>query len=685
MPMQMPRTRQEFFALGGGLDLMTPAIAIKPGFVLDSQNYEPEVSGGYRRIDGNERFDGQPSPSAANYWLLRAAISAPITAGALISGDDSGAAGWVLATTAGAIVLGDTSGTFTAGETLAIGAQAVATAAAPAAINAALDVRDDADWRLLAANRRRALITKVPGSGPIRGVCVFADAVFAVRDTADGTASKIYRASPAGWLDVPLGYEVQFTGATAEIHVGETVSNQGGGPSGVVRAVLLRSGTWTSAGAGTLVFTSLSGAFANTDEIRVGGVQRATAFGPSAPIKRLPGGRCEVVRHNFGGATNTVRLYGADGVNPAFEFDGVNYVPIRTGMIVDTPSHVAGHKNHLFLSFFGSVQFSSVGNPYSWSAVTGAGEIAVGAEITGFMVQAGTQAGAALSVFTREQTHTIYGSSAADFQVVASVHDVGYSPYTIASVSGDAFGMTGRGVQTLQRVQAYGDFEYSALTRLAQPLLNVNRGLECAANVLEEKNQYRVYYSNGYALAIGLAGEKQNGVLPLYYPRPVRCIVTETLSSGREVTYFGSDDGYVYQDHIGTSHDGEPIEAWCRLPFNNLKSPQIRKRIRRATFEVKVASYAQVNISYDLGYGTSDVAASQPQPDHRMLGAGGFWNSFFWNEFVWNARSVSGASISIDGTESNISLLFYSRRAQDGSHTLQGVTLAFTPQRPDRP
>lgn len=44
--MRMPKVNTDFYQLGGGLDLVTPAIALAPGKILDSQNYEPSIGGG---------------------------------------------------------------------------------------------------------------------------------------------------------------------------------------------------------------------------------------------------------------------------------------------------------------------------------------------------------------------------------------------------------------------------------------------------------------------------------------------------------------------------------------------------------------------------------------------------------------------------------------------------------------
>ena len=43
---------------GRGLDLVTPSLQKSPGRCIDALNYEPTTVGGYRRINGYERFDG---------------------------------------------------------------------------------------------------------------------------------------------------------------------------------------------------------------------------------------------------------------------------------------------------------------------------------------------------------------------------------------------------------------------------------------------------------------------------------------------------------------------------------------------------------------------------------------------------------------------------------------------------
>lgn len=127
----------------GGLDLVSPKLAMQPGTVVGAKNYEGDVDG-YRRSSGYERFDGRARPSEAEYWILDytrqdiggfsdayssgfsgngiAALSGAFEVGNIVNGETSGARAYVLLvdTDAQFLVLGDLTGTFIDGENLQV-------------------------------------------------------------------------------------------------------------------------------------------------------------------------------------------------------------------------------------------------------------------------------------------------------------------------------------------------------------------------------------------------------------------------------------------------------------------------------------------------------------------------------------------------------------------------------------
>lgn len=120
MTAKLPQVLTDFYPLTGGLDLESPAIAISPGKLFDAQNYEPNTSGGYRRIDGYERYDGRPSPTAADYWVLTLLHIGAITLGSTLSNLAGTASAKVMKVVGNDVILARLNGVFLPGDVLVL-------------------------------------------------------------------------------------------------------------------------------------------------------------------------------------------------------------------------------------------------------------------------------------------------------------------------------------------------------------------------------------------------------------------------------------------------------------------------------------------------------------------------------------------------------------------------------------
>lgn len=56
-----------YFPYQGGLHIDESPLEVKPGELRDVRNFEPNTEGGYRRLEGRERFSGKPRPSQQTY------------------------------------------------------------------------------------------------------------------------------------------------------------------------------------------------------------------------------------------------------------------------------------------------------------------------------------------------------------------------------------------------------------------------------------------------------------------------------------------------------------------------------------------------------------------------------------------------------------------------------------------
>ena len=503
---QFPQVRYSMTTLGavsnsqgqlipGGLDLLTPALRLQAGALRDVLNYEVSAQGGYTRVGGYERIDGRLSPSAAAYTLLQVTAFTNIpTVGQIVTQATSGATGTIVAVVASPvpyITLTKVTGSFDNTHALTTpGPIAIGTATS---LMVSLDAKTKAIYTAAAADVYRALIQEVPGSGAILGVVAMAfagvDHLYAFRANLGATAVVLYKASAAGWVLVPFYNLVSFTAGGTSIPLDGEVLTQGG-VTATVKRVMWTAGGWTGSAAGRFVVTNPAGGnFAAGAATTTSGAT-VTLSGIQTAITLAIGGRFEFEKCNFSGQAITRRIYGCDGVNPAFEFDGDTLAPIKTGLSPDAPSHIRFHKNFLFITQAASLLYSAAGFPFKWSSVDGSGEIATGDTVTGMITLPGSESTATMAVFLRTNTAFLYGLDPTTFNFVAFNTGIGAVPYSIQNLF-DSFFLDDLGVVSLKTSLNYGNFEPSTLTKNILPFIQRQRGNLTASSVNREKSQYR--------------------------------------------------------------------------------------------------------------------------------------------------------------------------------------------------
>lgn len=677
---QPARVETPYVNFKGGLDLTTPALSKAPGTALDAMNYEPALNGGYQRIDGFERYDGRMPPSSASYVFLEGMPVAPINPGALVTGATSGATGIAVKAdmAAGALCVTQTTGTFQRGEQLLVSGAVVGTLTAIPARRGYRDAMNDAEALNLAADVYRTAIGPVPGTGPVRGVWMYKGVLYAWRDT--GAALGMYQATASGWQAIAFTEEIAFTNANAGVVEGAVLSQGSGTPNtAMIARVVLETGALGAANKGRLILKNRTGttSFTAAAATTVGGPVAGTLTlgGAQTPITLKAGGRVECVTTNFAGSTDTIRMYGCDGVNRAFEFDGTTYVPISTGMKDDAPKFITEHKKQLFLAFKGSVQNSGPGQPYQWTVLVGANELGIGDDITGMAVQAGDT----LAIFARSSSHQLNGSTTNTFQMLPIAKETGALPYTV-QVVGKTLGLDDRGIVATDRTQAYGNFIQGTISAKVQPVIDALRTKAIGSAVYRSRGQYRIYGADGSGVIVAFNDEGLIGITQLLYPVNPTCFASCEDGTGKDVVFFGADNGFVYQGDRGSSFDGQPIEAYLRMPSNTLGAPRVRKRFRKAVLSMAAVAYASIRFQPEFSDGDADVGTHRLQTG-SVTGGGGYWDISTWDQFFYDARLVSTPEFSIEGTGLNMALLFYSNSEIDQGHTLQGMQIHYTPRR----
>jgi hypothetical protein len=344
----------------------------------------------------------------------------------------------------------------------------------------------------------------------------------------------------------------------------------------------------------------------------------------------------------------------------------------------DTPLHASCHAKQLFLSFRGSSQNCTPGNPYRWSGVTGAAEIGVGDLITGYEEITDE----ILLIFGRNRTDKLLGSVVADFELKPVTPKYGAIPYTVQNL-GEVYYLDDQGIRRLVPTQEYGGIADQPVSDLVLPLIELIRGQAVASAVYRQRGQYRLYAADGSGLILGIKGRKLIGITSLQYPIVVNVTCVGEDTTGKDVVFLGARDGYVYQCDKGSSFDGESIESFIRPVFTHSRSPAVRKRYRKGVLEVESRGYSQIRVSPEFSYGSEDVAAHRTEV-LTTIGPGGYWDSAIYDTVVYDAQTVQNPEFSIEGTGTNIGLLAYSNSEIDLGHTIQGALLHYTPRRIQR-
>lgn len=676
--------------LGDGLDLATTHNNIKPGMVIDAVNFEAPVTGGYRRINGYERTAGGLTLDTFNWWAIGVSAVSGFTVGATITDAVSGATGLLVSidTETLSLCLVNVVGTFAKGNGIT-GSAAIVTRTPT--VQSAKTRKVKAVFKLAAENHYRALIQPVPGTGPVLGVWFYNGNIYAFRRS--GSAVLLYRGTGTTWTLVPFMKVLRFTNGTmvdGEIVEGDTLTGASGATA-VVKRFIKNAGSYGSNASGYMVVTT-TGTWGAAESIRKGGINKATTSGTATDITFAVGAnKFQFINYNFRASTDTFRVYGCDGVNPAFEFDGTVLTPILlpTGLsdapLTNQPKYIEAHNNYLWLAFSkGSLQKSVIGQPLVWSGFLGAAEYGMGYEITGLASVLDTT----LIIATTNSIMGMYGATELDFQRKLIANNVGCINYTMA-LSVRPLVLSKKGLMRVDATQSFGSFESNSQSRLIEPLITdyiINKNV-VGTTVSRVKNQYRIYFDDGTGL-IGTqdamyVDQKLPSFTKFRYAHVPTCLASASVNDSEDILLFGDANGYVYRENTGVNCDGQPMVYILRTPFWHLKSPSVRKAFKRVEFDASSEGYSEIRLSKELSYNQNHTARDSVI-DLETNGTGGYWDNAEWNNFAWSAATIDQQILSITGTGHNISLLFYGNSAISDPFVINTATFHYLDRKLNR-
>ena len=353
-----------------------------------------------------------------------------------------------------------------------------------------------------------------------------------------------------------------------------------------------------------------------------------------------------------GGTLCRFNDFNFDGTEKVVFVDGANY-PMTWGLFegltvlsgtvdVKGSTVVAPYKNHMFFGNGSSLIFSAPFAQNDFSAGSGAGTIVLPHEITGLIIFREK-----LIVFTESSIHQVSGSSSSDFTLTNISDELGCSePDTIQEVGGDIMFLGPDGLRLLGATARIGDFSLGLASRAIQDELSaVTSGLEHLTSlVVRDKSQYRVLgcsFGQSEGVSYGFIGvqfsDQEASGFSWSKTEGIKAYrTTSTVTGSSEVIQFVGETGYVYNLESGNDFDGTSIVSYYSTPFMAINDPRIRKTLYKATTYYDPEGSVTGSLSFRYDFEGPNVI----QPEARPLAGGG--NFTFFGSSVFGSGNFGG-------------------------------------------
>ena len=546
-----------------------------PGSARVLRNFEPSIEGGYRRIEGFDKYDDNLVPP----------YGAPVVHGSGQTGTSL-----VLGNIHTEPEDGDTftiagvSGTYTI-DTSGVSYDATNNRAT-LTLTTSLDSSP--------TNAAAVTFTSTTSNYRINGIASWEDSVIVSRN------NSIFQTTGSGFthINVPDYGTVLVDGGsqtgTSLVVDGLTAAPQAGDVFKIAGVDLVYTvtvdATVSSGGATLSINPALDSSPADNAAITFLSTSRDGTV------------KFRFARYNFDGTEKIVMV---DGTNAPAIYNDITFTVLDDAPIdVVGANHVVNFKNQLFFSKGSNLSFTAPFTDNDFTAASGAGTINVGNAITGLIIFREQ-----LIIFSERRISRLVGSTIADFQLQPVTMDTGcIEEDTIQEVGGDIIFLGPDGLRSLATTDKFGDFSIGVISKPIQTETNrlISQNTSFASVVIREKSQYRILGYNANITtdaARGILATQTEQGIQWAELRGIRAYVADSnYNASTEVVVFGHDDGYVYQMESGNSFDGANISASFATPFIPVNDPRLRKTFYKMFLytDPQGSFTADVSLKYDF-------------------------------------------------------------------------------------
>jgi hypothetical protein len=625
-----------------------------PGSARILKNYEPSVEGGYRRIEGYEKYD---------------ATFVPTLGSGLVQGSGQTGTTLIVANLCTTPVEGDqfTIAGVTGTYTIATGGVTYSTTTKRATLTLTA--------ALASSPADKAAITYVTNRGLITGIAAWRGQAVAVRNECT------YKSTGTGWtrINVPnygtslvqggsqTGGTLVVDGLTGVPQASDTFSI-----AGIEQVYTVTNDATVSSGVATLTITpNLASSPADNAVV---------TFLASS---RISSDKSRFEKYRIGTLEKFVEV---DGTNFPAIYNGTTYKVLTSAPVdVEGAQHVVFFKNQLFFAKGDKVTFTSPYTDDDFNPANGAGILAVGSDITGMIVFREQ-----LIIFSQQRINRLTGSTLSDFVLQPITMNIGcVDTDTIQEIGSDVMFLGPDGLRLLSATERNNDFDLAVVSKPIQSEMTafISASTSFASVVIRQKSQYRILGYNANIkddASLGVLGTQmsgdQTGVLSWAELRGFRAYVADSDYFGRaETVLFANDSGYVYKMESGNSLDGANIPAAFSTPFMPINDPRIRKAFYKAYLYLDPQGSVTTLLNLKLDFDDADVI----QPDTITLsnaaGAIGLYGgqTAVYGTSVYGEKLKNVFQTQVVGSGFAVSLQFVSQ-SQDPPYSLDAVTLEYS-------
>lgn len=572
-----------------------------PGSARELKNFEPSVSGGYRRIAGFEKFD-------SNFVL---AFGAPLVQG-------SGQTGTSL-------LVANLDLEPLAGETFTIAGDATVYTIATGGVSYN-STNKQATLTLTASLATspadKATITFVEQRGLIDGLSSWEGSVVTVR------SDNVYTSTGSGYtkINVPsygtvlvnggsqTGSSLIVDGLTAVPQQGDTFT-----VSGIEKIYTVLSVPTVTSGGATL---SISPALASSPADNAAVTWLSTRFNASS--------KARFSKYRIG---TTEKIAGVARDAFPFIYDGGTYTAITSTSDVTGAEHVAWFKNQLFFAKGDKIIFTAPYTDNDFNVANGSGAISVGSKITGLKVFREQ-----LIIFSEQRINRLVGNTLADFVLQPITLNMGcVAEDTIQELGGDIIFLGPDGLRLLSATDRIGDFGLAVVSKPIQKEMTelISASTFFSSITIKEKSQYRLFgYSQSITedASLGIIGTQLDPAntsgMAWAQIQGMKSYVSDSDYYGmNELIVFANNDGYVYKMESGSSFDGSDIIAVFSTPYVPFTDPRVRKSFYKLYLYTDPQGSVTTSVNLKLDF--DDLGSIQPQTITlgNVTGEVGFYGS----------------------------------------------------------